>query len=83
MGEALSQGIISPGTPITVGLAITLIGGVYWLTKMYSITKQSERDIVKIWVEIETIKSNNTMIVDRMARIETKLDSVLEVLRSK
>lgn len=77
------EGVLSSGTPITVGLAITLIGGVYWLTKMYSLTKQNERDIVKIWLEVETIKSNNTLIVDRMARIETKLDSVLEAIRSK
>jgi hypothetical protein len=75
------EGILSGNTPMTIGLAISLIGGVVWLTKMYALSKQNEKEIIKIWLEIEAIKKDNSVIIERMARIETKLDTVIEQLK--
>lgn len=74
-------GVISDNTSITIGLAVVIVGAVFWLSKMYSLGKQNEKEITRIWIEIELFKTNNNLNIDRMARIETKLDAVLDFIK--
>ena len=83
------EGLISDTSSITLGLAITLItsiAGFVWQTaKQSSRIEELGRDIENMSKKIDTmqneqekIKTDNTHISERMVRIETKLDIIIE-----
>lgn len=84
--------VISESTTISVGLAMILLSGIIFIYKSYTRSNQNfvdftnheikdEKENSRIWVEIEAIKLHNNTTTDRMARIETKLDMILEQIK--
>ena len=66
--------VISKKTPVTLGLVITLCGGVAWLTSMWAKANSNEKAIAATRVELLSTKGD---IVDRLDRIEDKVDKIL------
>lgn len=104
--------LITTETGLTIGLVITIVGAVIWLTKMWSSVRDTKIGMEKLqsqlitlerrldeFIRIETIAQGNKeqiqivhgrvnvlerdygTVTDRMARIETKIDILLESLK--
>lgn len=77
----MPQGVFTTETLVPVGLVITFFGAVVWLTTMYQQGRQNEKDINRLEEKVDKLEAENTSISDRMARMETKIDAVLEELK--
>ena len=84
--------IISETTGVTLGFAIAVIGGIISLVWQYARTvskiSQLEAEIKDVAnmvhavaKEQDRIKSENSHLLDRMARMETKIDFIIEALK--
>lgn len=71
---------ISESTKITVGFVVTLLGGIWWLTTLYS-------DVQTQAAEIRNIKNdariNQEYNLYELRAINKKLDSIIEKLSTK
>lgn len=68
--------VISEKTGISVSLLITLAGGIYWLTTLYSQNEsnaQEIREIKREMRELREIKSDVTIIKSDLKRILKKM----------
>lgn len=70
--------ILSKETLIPLGFVIVILGGVVWLTTMFANVQANSRAIASIEARLDGIDEANSDIVDRMARIETKIDLLLD-----
>jgi len=75
--------VISSETGIALGVVVVLIGAVLWLAKIQSMAAQSKGEIVGLQKRIDTLEIESNDVADRMARIETKLDFLIENLKEK
>jgi hypothetical protein len=91
--------VISPDTGVTIGLLITAMGGVVWLTRIWAANKRNGEEIAQMVISIEHIEKVQSMahektakrirdvekqnvgVLDRMARIETKIDLLLDSIK--
>lgn len=84
--------LISENTGITIGVVIVLIGGVVWLTKLHSLASTNARRLKQVermnnerdsslGKRIDLLETETNTILERMARIETKLDFLIENLK--
>jgi len=84
--------LISENTGITIGLVLIIAGGVIWLTKLHSLALANARrlkDFEKMNTDRDTslarrvdlLEAETNTILERMARIETKLDFLIEHLK--
>jgi len=83
--SSIAMATISEGTGITIGLVITLIGGVVWLTKMFMDIRSLRTDMSSLQNELnESGKSSSSREIkdtERLTRVETRLDSIEELLK--
>lgn len=85
--------IITSETGISIGLVISLLGLAFWLGKLWSGFKDHLRDDYARHARIdaqlasraeavdrrlEQLEAENKSVIERLARIETKLDLILE-----
>ena len=61
---------VSENTLIPISLVLTIIGGVFWLTSMYSKVEAHEATLLHIHDAQQKFQEE---VIDRLARIETKL----------
>lgn len=104
--------IISSETGLTIGLVVTIIGAVVWLTRMWASVRNLKEGMEKLqtqltslekrldeFIRVETIAQGNkeqiqivngrvnnlekdySGVTDRMARIETKIDILLDSIK--
>lgn len=66
---------ITEKTLIPISLVAMLIGGVVWLSVMWYRTDASAKDIHQMKRDMAVL---NDEVIDRLARIETKLDIMSE-----
>ena len=70
---------ITENTLLPLSLVSILIGGIFWLSTMYSKVEAHEDNLNKIQnQQTAFIASDNNFkeeVIDRLARIETKLES--------
>ncbi len=62
---------------------VVLAGGIGFVTKVSLSANTNSIKIKGILEDLHEIRSENTHVVDRMARIETKIDLLLENLKQK
>lgn len=64
------RNVINESTSISVGLLITLVGGIFWLSTLYAKTEATAKAVERI--EIRQNKYNDTVgeINERLSRIE-------------
>ncbi len=91
--------VITSETGVTIGLLITVMAGVIWLSRIWATGKRNEEEIKQISDSINHIEEvqsiahektaerireldqRNVRVLDRVARIETKIDLMLEYLK--
>lgn len=84
--------VISENTPITLGLVIILVGFIVWLSKLHMTTASQGKQIEEIKVSqgkqideinhrLKDMETEGAKTVDRMARIETKIDYIIDALK--
>lgn len=77
--------IISKQTLLPIGLILSLIGGVVWLTTIWGTANQalklSEENAVRISELQISVQKNNEEVIDRMASVEAKLDFLIAEFR--
>ena len=73
--------IITSETGVAISLVITALGGVVWLTKLHGMASANRETIKVNSRRIESIEQNGSLMADRMARIETKLDYIIESIK--
>jgi len=59
----------------------TVVGGVFFVTKVWALARDNEKEINSIKGDIKDIKKEGREVTDRMARIETKIDLLLEQVK--
>lgn len=67
---------ITENTFVPVSLVISIAGGILWLSAMWYKTEASAAEIEKVKTDLAVLKFD---VVDRLARIETKIDEMKEV----
>ena len=78
MSEEKKPTILSRETLIPIGFVITIGGGLVWLTTMYTDIKQLKADQGRTTVRVEQVASSQRSSEDRLLRLETKADQILE-----
>lgn len=80
MGQLLAQfGFEFIGFLATLISAI--VGGVFFITKVWALARDNKEEINSIKKDIKDIKDESREVTDRMARIETKIDILLEQIK--
>lgn len=62
---------ITERTLIPISLVTIVMGGIFWLSAMWFRTEASAQDVSRLKQDVNNL---NTEVIDRLARIETKLD---------
>ena len=70
--------VISTETGITLGVVVTLIGGVAWLTKLHSIAWANKSVLKAMEKRINQLEIENNQVAERLAKIETKIDYLIK-----
>ena len=73
--------IITEDTGVTIGLVIAIMGGVVWLTRVHFIGTTNRNAIEAQANQLADLKKESSLVLDRIARIETKLDILLDQLK--
>lgn len=77
MREAVA---ITRRTLIPIGFAITMFGGVSWLTALYTATVANASEINKLEQShtklVERLVDQNEQMIDRLGRIEERLNHI-------
>ena len=64
-----------------LGVGAVLIGGLSWFVRVESRSKRSSDEIISMKIKIETLEQDKNHLGDRMARIETKIDFIVQTLK--
>lgn len=65
---------ITENTTINLTVMCALIGGILWLTTIYSVAVKAAEDIVELKAEREVLRQDVKEIKQALGRIEGKLD---------
>lgn len=69
---------ITESTLVPIGLVIVFIGGVVWLTRLHSSNSSNTATLEVVLRRLDAVERENGQMIERMARIETKLDFLVE-----
>lgn len=68
---------LTESTLIPISLVVTLLGGVFWLSAMWSQVQAASEDIAEVTQKQEVLSDKlieqNQQIIERLARIEARL----------
>lgn len=65
---------ITENTTINLTVMCALIGGVLWLTSIYSVASKAAEDIVELKLDRDNLRNDIAEIKQALARIEGKLE---------
>lgn len=65
---------ITENTTINLTMLCALIGGILWLTTIYSVATKAAEDIIELKTEREVLRQDIKEIKQSLGRIEGKLD---------
>ena len=79
--EKISQKrvVFDRNTLVPVGMVLSILGAVAWLTTMFINIQNNTDRLVSVESEVREINIQQAEGSERMARIETKLDILLEI----
>lgn len=70
--------ILSGKTLVPLTVIVSLAGGIVWLSVMFFNTTANTQNIKRLELRIDSLEDTNSALLDRTARIETKLDILIE-----
>lgn len=77
--------VITENSAISIGLLVTISGfiggGIVWLTKLHSLASGNRVTLEATLRRLNQLEEESHKTSERMARIETKLDIILETLK--
>jgi hypothetical protein len=73
--------VISSDTGITIGLLIAMSGAVVFFTKLWALSRSNRDRLHGLELRVELMEKENREQADRLARIETKIDILLEQIK--
>ena len=65
--------MITEKTLIPVSLVVVIVGGVFWFSNLWAVSKQNAEDIKEIKIKQEEYNSNMYQVNQRLSRIEGAL----------
>jgi hypothetical protein len=74
--EGLS--VLTENTLVPISLVIVFIGGVVWLTRLHSLATRNEVALFELANRVTGVERENNQIIERLAKIETKIDILIE-----
>lgn len=78
MSEKITK--ITESTLIPISFVVSLVGGVFWLTTIYSQSNANAVEITEIKskqeVLVQTLNEKQTLMLDRLSRIEGRLENI-------
>lgn len=84
------QTILSQKTLIPIGTILVLLGGAIWLGTLSSDIQRAKKDIADLQqndmamnTKVDELKQYNSSANERMARIETKIDILIDQFKKK
>ena len=72
--------IITADTGITIGVVVLLVSFTVWITKVWFTSRGNKEDVGHIRKRLSLVEVENSQMLDRMARIETKIDILIDHL---
>lgn len=75
-----TKSVISKETLVPIGLLVTLAGGVFWLSTLWSDVQNLKANQDKLQVQIYQTNDTVSKISEKLIRLETKMDTVIEGL---
>lgn len=75
-----TKSIISKETLVPIGLLVTLAGGVFWLSTLWSDVQNLKQNQDKLQIQIYQTNDTVSKISEKLIRLETKMDTVIEGL---
>mgnify|MGYP001590178655 CR=1 FL=1 len=70
--------ILSEETLLPISLVILIAGGIVWLTKMFMISRDTDKHLVLLSARVDMLEKESSVVCERLARIETKLDMLIK-----
>lgn len=78
--EAAKSPTISPSTRVTLGLAVTAIAGVFWLSTIYANVVSTKDDIQSMKLQIVAMQSDIRSGSERQTKLETQFTYIQQSL---
>lgn len=75
-----TKSVLSKETLVPVGLLVTLAGGIFWLSTLWSDVQNLKVNQDKLQVQIYQTNDTVSKISEKLIRLETKMDTVIESL---
>jgi len=75
-----TKSVISKETLVPIGLLVTLAGGVFWLSTLWSDVQNLKQNQDKLQIQIYQTNDTVSKISEKLIRLETKMDMVIESL---
>jgi len=75
-----TKSVISKETLVPIGLLVTLAGGVFWLSTLWSDVQNLKQNQDKLQIQIYQTNDTVSKISEKLIRLETKMDTVIEGL---
>ena len=75
-----TKSVISKETLVPIGLLVTLAGGVFWLSTLWSDVQNLKQNQDKLQTQIYQTNDTVSKISEKLIRLETKMDTVIESL---
>jgi len=75
-----TKSVISKETLVPIGLLVTLAGGVFWLSTLWSDVQNLKQNQDKLQIQIYQTNDTVSKISEKLIRLETKMDTVIESL---
>jgi septal ring factor EnvC (AmiA/AmiB activator) len=72
--------LISPSTRVTIGLAVGALGGVFWLSAMYSEVSSMKDTLGELRAEVSRVQTELRLSSDRTTRLETQFGYIQQSL---
>lgn len=72
--------VLSKETLVPIGLLVTLAGGVFWLSTLWSDVQNLKQNQDKLQIQIYQTNDTVSKISEKLIRLETKMDTVIESL---
>lgn len=78
MSEAGKPSILSKDTLIPIGAIVVVAAAIVWVAGIYFQVQSHERTLNILMEKVEKISVDYIGVLDRLARIETKIDTLLK-----
>lgn len=78
--SSIAMATITEGTGITIGLVISIIGGVVWLTKLHSDVRTLKSSMTDVGGSLKKEVDQSKTDSERLVKVEVQLQNVMMIV---